>query len=176
MMKKRIPPVGILVYALPAILIYFFSASPAYKFHDENHAALVIGIKYLTGKVHVCGEEEVRRFLAKQAKKERDHLRKRARACGSRERVPLKLAVWLDGKNILSKEYEPSGFHNDENTFVFEKFVVPEGSHLLKIKMHDSRKEGEVKTGYGFERTIDFEKRKIIVVDFDAIAGQFEIS
>lgn len=169
MSKNRLSLLGRLVFFIPAVLVYFLSTSPTYTFSDENDSSLIIGLKHITDKVHICTEEEVRLFLENEAKKERTHLRKRAKACGSRNREPLKLIVWLDGKEIVNKVYQPSGLFNDGHAFVYEKFEIHAGEHHIKAVMRDSKKDKEDRYDYSFERKVNFTPKRVIVLDFDSL-------
>lgn len=176
MVKNRLSLLGGLVFFIPAVLVYFLSASPTYTFSEKNDSSLIIGMKHLTNKVHTCTEEEVRLFLENEAKKKITHLRKRAKACGSRNREPIKLIVWLDGKEIVNKGYQPSGFFSDGHTFVYEKFEIHAGKHNIKAVMRDSKKKKEDMYDYSFERTVNFAPKRVVVLDFDKLKKVFIIN
>jgi len=176
MIKKRLSLSGRLVFFIPAVIVYFLSTSPTYTFSGDNDSSLIIGLKHITDKVHICTDEEVRLFLENEAKKERTHLRKRAKACGSRERVPLKLTVWLDGRELVNREYQPSGLYNDGNTFVYEKFDLHSGEHHIKVVMRDSKKDREDRYDYSFDKTVNFTAKRVFVLDFDPLKKLFIIS
>jgi hypothetical protein len=173
MIKNRLSLLGRLVFFIPAALVYFLSTSPTYTFSDENDSSFVIGLKHLTDRVHVCNEEEVRLFLENEAKKGVAHSRKRAKSCGSRNRKPLKLKVWLDGKEIVNKVYKPSGLFGDGNTFIFEKFEVHAGEHNIKAAMRDSKEDKEDRYDYSFERNVNFNPKRVVVLDFDSLTKLF---
>lgn len=176
MKKKGLTVIGRIVIFIPAVLVYFLSTSPTYTFNGEDDAGLIVGMKHITDKAHICSEEEVRLFLEKEAKNPRKHLRKRARACGSRERVPLGLVLRLDDKELINTEYEPSGVHDDGNTFIYKKFIVSAGEHRIRLSMRDSKKENNGEFDYHLDKKIYFKKRQVIVIGFDPLKKDFKLS
>ncbi|MFQ5432764.1 MAG: hypothetical protein ACE5EN_09710 [Nitrospinota bacterium] len=176
MIKKRLSLSGRLVFFIPAIIVYFFSTTPTYTFSDVDESSLVIGLKHITDKAHICTEEEVRQFLENELKTKLPHLRKRASACGSRERVPLKLMVLLDGRELVNREYQPSGLYNDGNTFVYEKFRIRSGEHNIKVEMRDSKKDKKDRYDYSFTKSINFTPKRVVVLDFDPMKKVFMVN
>ncbi len=144
-----------------------------YMYHTEDQSELVISFMKTTKRVRLCDEQELKEFKEK-ASKRRKHMQREGRECGSRERVPLKIKVWINGGQTLDKLVRPSGFGRDGVTFVYERFGLKQGDHQIKVAMVDHRKD---KSGfdYPFEKTLNFESRRIVVVDFDSAIDEFQI-
>ncbi len=164
-----------IVLILPIIAIYFLATDPAHTFDAKDDAAFIISIKHTTDKEHICTENEVEEFLAKEAEKGRKHLRKMASMCGSRERVPLRLIVRLDGKEIINKQYLPAGFHRDGAVFIYKKFILPSGKHTIKAAMRDSKAESGDEFNYNLEETVELDGLGVIVLDFDETEDRLKL-
>ncbi len=165
---------GIIVLALPVILVLFLSSKPFYEFRGSEGSGLIVAFKAITDKSHICTKEEVEAFLEVQSHNERKHLRRRANACGSRDRVPLGLLVRLDGKVLMDRVYFPSGLRRDGNTFVFKKFFVSAGEHKLEVAIRDTKK-GLTEYDHTLSKTVDFKKLKFVVLDFDPVTKEFRL-
>lgn len=177
--NKRLPFTGALTLMAPIVLIYFFSTSPQHTFFHENEAELVVSFKKTTERVHLCDEEELAEFKA-EAKSKRKHMRRAARVCGSRERFPLELAVWIDGKKHMGNRYTPPGLRSDGPVFVYERFTIDRGAHDVKISVRDYREgseEGRSRPAETLElsKDMEFGGRQRIVVDYDVEEGRLYI-
>lgn len=172
MKKENLTLPGIIVLMLPFAFIYFFSSSPSYKFSSDQEAGLIVSFKKFTDRVHTCSEEE-KDELVEKTKNLRPHIRyRKSLPCGSRERVPLGLKIWIDNKVVADKIIIAAGFKNDRACYPFEKFIIPTGKHHIKIAMRDSKKDDN-KFDYFFEKIFSFDERKIIVVSFDSENQKF---
>lgn len=168
---KRLPFGGALMLMTPIVFIYFFSTSPQYTFFQENEAELVVSFKKTTARVHLCDEEELAEFKA-EAKSRRKHMRRAGRVCGSRERFPLELVVWVDGKKHMANRYTPPGLRSDGPVFVYERFTIDKGGHEVKISVRDYREGSEEGRSRPAEprlltKDLEFDSRQRIVVDYD---------
>jgi len=162
---------GILVLLLPTLLINYFSAKPLFRFNNKDETRLVLDIKTITRKSHVCDDKEVALFLKEEAKKERTHLRRRASACGSRDRVPLKILLKIDDKVWLKKEYKPTGLQNDGNVFVYERLKLRSGIHRIEAVMDIGKTEGMANPH--IKQSINFKGLSIAVLSYDEADRKF---
>ncbi len=172
---KRLTFGGMIVLVLPIIVIYFLSTKPVHTFDVKGDTAFIISMKHTTDKEHICTKDEVKEFLAKQSENNRKHLRKKASMCGSRQRVPLRLIVWMDGNEIINTQYLPAGFHQDGAVFIYEKFLIPMGKHTIKAAMRDSKAESGDEFNYNLEETVELVSLQVLVLDFDETEDRLKL-
>lgn len=172
--KPRLSPLATLVLALPVVFIGVFATWPAHTFTDPSLMGIIVSFKKVTDKAHLCDERELAEFHA-AAEKRAKHMRRANMECGSRERVPLKLAIWVDGAKMADIKLSPSGIHRDSACYIYQKFLFPAGERKVKIAMSGSRdaKEGEYE--YEYEAVIKGGGRSAIVVSFDSENNVFKI-
>ena len=88
-----------------------------------------------------------------------------------RERVPVYIEVMLDGENLLSKSYNPTGLAKDGSASIYERILVEPGQHQLIVKLRDSgRVEG---FDYKSDTVINIEPKELFVIDFRKELGGF---
>jgi len=163
--NQRLSTPAILILVAPILLIGFFSTSPAYEYNKPDDSMLIVSFKKSTVRVKLCSEEELKEFKA-IAKTRRPHMQRASRVCGSRERVPLALAIWLDGEKVTDKHIFPSGLRNDGLAFVYDRFKLTKGNHKVRINISDHRKK-ESGEAVSFSENIKFDGREIVVVEYD---------
>ncbi|MBF0291525.1 MAG: hypothetical protein HQK86_05145 [Nitrospinae bacterium] len=172
--KPGLSPFAMFVLAFPVVFVGVFSTWPAHTFTDPSLMGIIVSFKKITDKAHLCDERELAEFNA-AAEKRLKHMRGVNRECGSRERVPLKLAIWVDGAKMADIKLPPSGIHKDSACYIYQKFLFPAGERKVKIAMSGSRdaKEGEYE--YEYEVVVKGESRSAIVVSFDSENNVFKI-
>ncbi|MGK7345637.1 MAG: hypothetical protein ACNS63_07495 [Candidatus Nitrospinota bacterium M3_3B_026] len=173
-MKDRLTVWAVILLLSPAPLVYFLSDSPSYSYYSDDVGGVIISFKRVTERRSLCDEEELEEFK-KEAKLRRPHMQRADRVCGSRERVPLRLKVWIDGETALDKQIVPSGIRQDSATYVYEKFILPLGSHAIKVAIKDTR-DGDETFGHSFEGTVTLESRDKVVIGFDSVSERFSKS
>ncbi len=163
--NERLSLPAILILVAPVLLIGFFSTSPAYEYNKPDDSMLIVSFKKSTMRLTLCTQEELKKFKA-VAKSRRKHMQRASRVCGSRERAPLALTIWLDGKKVTDKHIFPSGLRNDGLVFVYDRFKLPKGNHKVKINISDHRKDGSGEA-VSFSENIKFAEREVVVVEYD---------
>ena len=168
-MKKRnwLPTAFALL--IPALFVMKSTAVP-YKFYTEDTALLYVAFQH-TGQ-RVSGYDN-KAFLKEQAKQYREELKANAelkmnlksQPAGNRERFPVSVSIFIDGKRVQEREYEAAGRKKDLATVVYEVFKLKPGSHKIKIIMKDSKNEGLAP--YVFKDTVEFKPLELKVVTFD---------
>ncbi len=89
----------------------------------------------------------------------------------SRERSSLLVSLLLDGNRLAKKVYPPPGIHGDGSAYVYEKYSLPAGEHLLTIQMRDTKRtEGYDHT---LESRVTFEPSQALVIGFDGSKNGF---
>jgi hypothetical protein len=172
--KRRLSAASIATLVSPAIIIFLFSTSPSYEYNKKKEAALVVSFKKSSERMRLCDEKELNAFKQK-ADKRRKHMQSALRECGSRERLPIRLKVWLDDKETLDKIIYPTGFRNDGITYAYEYFTISAGMHRVKVAAVDYR-ERENDFSHVIEKEIIFKRRQIVLIDYDRVADQLYLN
>jgi hypothetical protein len=172
--KPRLSPLAMLVLAIPAVIVGVFSTWPAHTFTDPGMMGIIISFKKVTDKAHTCDEQELADFHAAAAKRLK-HMRRANMECGSRERVPLGLAIWVDDVQMANIKLPPSGIHSDSACYIYERFLFPAGERRVKIAMRSSRGTKDGEFDYKFETVVKGGSRSAIVVSFDSVKNVFQI-
>jgi len=172
--KPRLSPLAMLVLAIPAVIVGVFSTWPSHTFTDPGMMGIIISFKKVTDKAHTCDERELAEFHAAAAKRLK-HMRRANMECGSRERVPLGLAIWVDDVQMADIKLPPSGIHKDSACYIYEKFLFPAGERRVKIAMRSSRGAKDGEFDYKFETVVKGGSRSAIVVSFDSGTNVFKI-
>lgn len=162
---------GIIILLLPALFVMKYTAVP-YPFYAEDVAVFKIAFQH-TGQ-RVKDYDEIG-SLKERAKKYREELKKNkevkmnlaSRQSTTRERFPVEIELFLDGKPLHKRAYQPSGRQKDAVSVIYDVFELSPGTHRIKATMKDSKKEG-TKT-YIFEDTVEFGSREVKVLTFNKI-------
>lgn len=151
-------------YMLFFAVVGYFSTEPAYTYLPEGQAELKLAFKHAAKRQEKCrkrSHEELMQLAPNM---------RAANAC-SRQRSPLLVELLLDGNRLAKKVYTPPGLHGDGAAYVYEKFSLPSGEHLLTIHMRDTIKtEGYDHT---LEKRVMFESSQALVVGFDGSKNGF---
>ena len=91
----------------------------------------------------------------------------KSKQSSTRERFPVEVELFLDGKSLQKKKYQPAGRQKDATSVIYDAFEISPGKHHVKVIMTDSKKEGT--KPYTFEDTVEFGSREVKVVTFDQI-------
>jgi hypothetical protein len=164
MLEPRLIFGQIIAYGIFAIVLGYFSNSPAYTYHDPEKALLMVSFSHASQT-----KEECRRFTQEELAELAPNMR-RPMDC-PRERVPVYLEITMDDEVVVSNSYSPTGLAKDGSTSIYESIPVKPGKHELVSRMRDSRrKEG---FDYTSKITVDLEPRELFVIDFRKELGGF---
>jgi len=152
----------IVLYALFAMTIGFFSSHPRYRHLADDQALLKLSFSHpgqLVSECHRRTQEE----LAALPPNMRNPL-----DC-PRERSPVIVRLALDGNMLAQREIPPAGLSRDGPSTIYARFPVPAGSHRLSVQLDDSVRE----PGFNYTRDEDLDIRpgQIVVVDFNPEKG-----
>ncbi|MCP5068681.1 MAG: hydrogenase iron-sulfur subunit [bacterium] len=86
-----------------------------------------------------------------------------------RSRSPVRLAVWIDGAEVVRKAIPPAGIWGDSNSVALERIPVEEGIHVVKVAIGDTADPDE--WAHRDEQKLDFTLEDRRVVLFDRISG-----
>ena len=116
----------IIAFILFAAGIGYFSTSPSYTYHDPALALIMVSFSHASQRKEKC-----RRFTPEEIAALAPNMR-RPMDC-PRERVPVYVEVIMDGNNLLSKSYNPTGLSRDGSTSIYERIPVRPGSLCFAI-------------------------------------------
>lgn len=163
--------VGVIILLIPALFVMYYTAVP-YPFYGDNEAQLKLAFQHTGQRVHEYDEIGA---LRKRAKEYRKSLKKnkevrmslKSKATTTRERFPTAMEVFIDGKKILDKEYQPTGRKRDAVAVIYDVLPITPGKHTIRVTMLDSKKEGV--EPFVFEDTVEFKGRDVKVITFDKV-------
>lgn len=154
----------VISFAVFGVALAYFSNSPSYTYHDAEMALIMVSFSHSSER-----KEECRRFTPEEIAATAANMR-RPMDC-KRERVPVYIEVMLDGENLLSKSYNPTGLSKDGASSIYERITVKPGQHHLLVKLRDSGRED----GFDYESdtTINIKAKELFVIDFRKELGGF---
>lgn len=165
-MSKAVRAVlGLVVLAVPAVLIYGFSDAP-YTFHRPDEAQIRFTFKHPGEMAEACRDltpEEMARLPR--------HMR-RSQEC-TRTRLPVSVTVRVDGVLRLERTYPPTGLWRDGPSYAYEILPVAPGVHRVEILMRDSART----LGYDavFRKTLSVPPSGAVTLDYDEKEGGFRV-
>ncbi len=147
----------IIAFIVFAVFIGYFSNLPDYTYHDPEMALIMVSFSHASEHKTEC-----RRFTQEELAALAPNMR-RPMDC-PRERVPVYVEVIMDGNNLLSKSYNPTGLAKDGSASIYESIPVKPGQHEIKVKLRDSVRE----TGFDYESdvSINIDAKELFVIDF----------
>jgi hypothetical protein len=153
-----------LVFAVAAVFIGYFSASPVYRQLPEGMAQIKLSFRHGAARVEDC-RKLTPKEIAKLPANER-----RPNTC-TRERMPITVEIRLDGQPLYAAVLEPTGLSRDGPAETYRKFIVPAGRHRFEARLRDSKRT----EGFDFEtvKDIDLVPHQNLAVDFKADQGGF---
>ena len=153
-----------IIYSGFAAVVWYFSIAPSYQPIPADHAQIKMSFAHGGKPVGGCRDRtsgELSDLAPNMRKKQ---------LCG-RERVPVIVHFSLNDKEVFQGSLPPSGIRGDGASKMYEKFVVPVGTHKLAFKLRDSERTSGF--DYEVERTVNLKPGQNFAVDFDAQAGGF---
>ena len=167
-MKTSMTPlqIGGQIAATAALLavVCYLASGPGYRYFGPEEALVKLSITHATQRREACH---------RRTKEELEKLPPNMRAANqcSRERVPMELAIEVDGKRVMAATAQPAGLSKDSAASVYRLFRVPAGRHTLAVRMRDSLRS----EGYDFtaEQVVEMKPHAVLVVDFDDDAQAF---
>jgi len=154
----------IVIYALFAGLIVFFSSRPSYNYFPAEQALVKLSFAHGAKQKGEC-RKRTREELQKLAPNMRKPM-----LC-PRERLPVYVELLVDGKVIYQASLPPTGLSRDGPSRVYERLVISAGRHDLTARLRDTARD----TGFDYERTehLDLKPGHSLAIDFRADIGGF---
>lgn len=151
-------------YATAAVLVGYFASHPFYRQIPEGDAQIKLALQHAGARMTDCHRLTAEE-LAKLPTAER-----RPNDC-SRERVPVAIALSIDGKPIYEDVLQPTGLSRDGASRTYRKFLVPAGMHRIEVKLRDSKPN----SGFDYDKSVEvrLEPWQNLAIDFNAEKGGF---
>jgi hypothetical protein len=155
-----------LIYAGFAVLLGYFSASPAYTHFPPDKALIKLAFAHSAKPKGAC-----HRLTEKELQDLSPNMR-RPVVC-PRERWPVEVELRIDGAETYAATLPPSGLSGDGPARAYVRIPVASGPHELQVGLRDSGR----KTGfdYTWTRTVQLEPRQSLLIDFRAAEGGFSV-
>jgi hypothetical protein len=153
-----------LVLALIMATIGVFADTPSYTNFPADQA--MIRLSFSHGGARDCRERTAEELAALPPNM-------RAPQICSRERVPVRLEVDLDGSPLVHADLPPGGLRGDGPSRIYQGFPVAPGRYTVDARLRDSPRAD----GFDWTRTaeITLAPRQNLVIEFKSDAGGFVI-
>lgn len=156
--------VQVLLYAVFAVVVGYFSLSPGYRYGTPELASIKLSLSHAANRVEECVK------LTPQEINERALAGEPLNEC-ARERLPLTVELDIDGERVLQVTATPSGFWNDGPSSVYERLSVEPGTHTVTARLRDSaRTDG---WDYQHSERVTLEAGRYFTITFRAETGGF---
>jgi len=153
------------LYILFALPIGYFSEFPSYTHFDPDKALIKISISHVGTRKGVCHEGKAQAFLPRaNPNTQSAQSRRRAFQKCPRERNPVTLEMWIDGKLAYRAEKPPTGLSKDGPSVFYHRVAVAAGPHRIEVRLND-RGPGQ-KFDYVGKTKVDLAPGRSFVIDF----------
>ncbi len=148
-----------IIYAGFAAFLGVFANSPPYARVPEGSALIKLSFAHgakAKGGCRRLSREELAELAANMRK---------AEVC-PRERLPVYIRLVIDGEVMVDESLPPSGLHSDGPSRIYERIILPSGTHDIVASLRDTVRE----QGYDYEsqRTVTLEPGQSFAIDFHA--------
>ncbi|MDM8560158.1 hypothetical protein [Candidatus Parabeggiatoa sp. HSG14] len=154
-------------YSILMIVVWYFSAAPAYHPLEPNQASIVLAFGHVGQLVGEC-RQRTPEELAKLAPNMRNPM-----VC-PRQRSPLNIELLMDEKLLFREVFHPPGLSGDWGVDVYRQFTVPSGSHHLTVRMKDSVRVDDF--NHVHKENITLKPSQLLTIDFQPKEGGFIIN
>lgn len=110
---------------------------------------------------------EARKLTKEELDKRLPHMR--AQVNVTRERVPVRLRVQVDGQTLLDQSYQPKGLSHDGPSMAVARLPMSSGPHEVRVELADTADPDQWTKQWS--ETVDFQESRNRVVLFDTKAG-----
>lgn len=154
---------GLAYLAFGAALAYA-SNRPLYTHFPEDKALIKVSLSHSGKPKGGCRQRSAAELEALAQNM------RRATVC-SRERVPIRIEIRLDGKPLLAETLEPGGLRHDGPARLYKRFRVAPGRHRIEARLRDSLR----KEGFDYVKTAEvaLAPAQNFVIDFRSETGGF---
>jgi hypothetical protein len=166
-MPKALAIVGqIVLYALFAAFVGWFSSHPRYRHLDADAALLKLSFSHpgrLKAECHRRSEQELARLAPNM----------RAALDCPRARSPVTVELALDDEVLIRQAVRAAGLAEDGPSTLYRRFEIPAGEHEVRVRINDDVRV----SGFNHvrEEQVTLEPGRVLVVDFEPAKGGITI-
>lgn len=155
-----------LFYAAICAAVGYFAAYPVWHQVPPGEAQIKLAISHGGQRVKDC------RRLTPEELSKLPSTERRPNNC-TRERLPVKVQITVDGQVLYADTLQPTGLSRDGISRAYRKFFVPAGRHVIDVGLTDSRRSD----GFDYTRRLeaDLKPWQNLAIDFKAEQGGFII-
>ncbi len=146
------------VLALPIFLFYPLTTHKI-AFYPTHSSAVVLSFKYRSSPVKETKSERMGSLKHMQAK-----------SAVIKERSPVKIELYENGKLLSSKVFNPRGIRKDASIFVYEEFFLTPGEKVLKVRLMETAHPEKVKE---LELNTSLRTKESLLITYDETKGGF---
>lgn len=154
----------IVFFAAVAAFTGYFASNPVYSRFPEGMAQIKLSFAHGANRKVECRRLTSKEIAALPATERRPN------TC-SRERIPIRIQIEVDGAILYDDELQPTGLSRDGPARTYRKFQVPAGLHTLVARLRDTKRAD----GFDYEATheVTLQPWQNLAVDFKADTGGF---
>lgn len=150
-------PAQLLLYALFALVIGYFSTSPPYRQLGDDQALLRLSLQH-AGQLRFDCRQRSAEELAKMPPN------MRTGADCPRERSPVQVRIELDGRPLIDASFPPAGLSRDGASAGYRRVPIQAGTHTLSVALNDdARREG---FPHQKQASLDIKPGQIVLIDY----------
>lgn len=152
------------VFGCVAVFTAYFASHPTVQQIPDGMAQIKLSFAHGSDRKIDCRKLTSKEIAALPANERRPN------NC-TRERIPVRIQLSVDGEIIYDDELQPAGLSRDGAAMTYRKFTVPAGPHILVARLRDSKRP----EGFDYEAThqVTLEPWQNLAVDFKADTGGF---
>jgi len=139
-----------------------FSAWPTVRGIPEGMA--VVKLSFSHGGERACRE-------LSEAEREKLPQNMRRKEICDRQRAPVYVELEIDGAPSFAASLPPTGLAGDGQSRVYQRFLVPAGSHGFELRLRDT--VGDEGFTFTAERRVTLAEGQSLAIDFAPAAGGF---
>jgi hypothetical protein len=152
------------IYGALCVAVGALASWPRYEQFAPETAQIKLSLAHSAQRKEKC-----RRFTSKEIADLPPNER-RPNTC-KRERVPIRIQLLIDEKQVYDAVVEPVGLSHDGPARVYQKFVVPTGHHTITARLRDTLKSD----GFDYEKkaNVELKPHQSLAIDFSVDQGGF---
>jgi len=159
-------PLQALNYAVFMLLVWYFSAAPAYHHLTPDQAVITVAFSHAGERLEAC-----RKLSPQELAKLPPNMR--APMDCPRERSPVSVELLSDKQSLFKEVANPPGLYKDLGIDIYRSAKLPAGQHQLIVLMNDN--QNVAGPNYRFEQTVLLKPAQHLVINFNSDTGRFII-
>lgn len=161
------------LFIIVSVPVYFLS-DLSYSYYPTEAGVLKIAFKHSGARVADCEEADL---IKKEGERYRQQLKDTKQVKMSieklakcpRERHPVMVELFIDGKLVLDKAYAPTGLKSDMASYIYDEFPLSPGEHDFRMLLYDTGSKAA--PSYTFDTTTAVKPREVKVIWMSDKAG-----